>query len=238
MNAFKKIFESTTFPILINSFNRPTYLKLMVEEFNKINYLPIVLDNNSTNKELLEYYEKNNKKKFILIRFDKDYGNNIIYSNELYYNLPDYFAYTDCDLKLNHNLPKNFIEILCKLTDEFSTFKAGFALQIHNIKLKNIVNKKIKRTIKDWEKNYWTKPLKHNELEIYSAKIDTTFAVYNKKNDNLPGAKSSVNSIRVAGNFTAVHLPWIVDDPMPKSEEKFYLNSDKLKVGGWHNDEN
>ena len=231
MSELKKMFESVKFPILINSFNRPTYLKLLIDQLNILNIMPIVIDNCSNNKELLEYYDKNNKKKFLLIRFDKDYGHNVIFSNELYINLPNYFAYTDCDIQLNKNLPKNFIEVLCELTNHYVSFKAGCALEIENVKLKNFINRKTGYAIKDWEKNFWTKPLKHEKYEIYSAAIDTTFAIYNKKNDNFCGGKSKTNSIRVAGDFTAIHLPWVEDDPMPKTELEFYLNNDKLKIG-------
>ena len=85
------------------------------------------------------------------------------------------------------------------------------------------------------ETHFWTKPLKHESLEVYAAAIDTTFAVYNKRNDNYCGGKGKENSVRVAGNFTAIHYPWIEKDPMPKSEEDFYLENGNLKIINWHN---
>jgi len=230
----KDLLNSVKFPILINSFNRPTYLKLLVDQFNALDITPIILDNCSNSLELLEYYKAHTNKKFLLIKFDKNYNHNVIFSNEIYLNLPNYFAYTDCDIKLNLNLPKNFLEILCNLTKHFTSFKAGFALEINNIKLKNKLNFN-EFTIKKWENIFWTKPLKHESLEVYAAAIDTTFAVYNKRNDKYCGGKGKENSVRVAGNFTAIHYPWIEKDPMPKSEEDFYLENGNLKIINWHN---
>jgi len=48
----KKLFEKVNFPVVINSYNRPTYLKLIIEQFNKLDINPIILDNNSSNKNL------------------------------------------------------------------------------------------------------------------------------------------------------------------------------------------
>ena len=77
------------------------------------------------------------------------------------------------------------------------------------------------------------KKLYHSSLEVYSAAIDTTFAVYNKSNDNLCGNKKKFNSIRVAGNFTSIHLPWMINDPMPDGELNEYLINDKNKLSTW-----
>ena len=48
----KDLLNSVKFPILINSFNRPTYLKLLVDQFNSLDITPIILDNCSNNLEL------------------------------------------------------------------------------------------------------------------------------------------------------------------------------------------
>ena len=67
-------------------------------------------------------------------------------------------------------------------------------------------------SIKDWESVFWTKRVEDDEYELYEAGIDTTFALVNKK---YPGGKS----IRVAGNFTARHIPWYVKNPFYTKEE-------------------
>lgn len=74
----KDLFNSVKFPILINSFNRPTYLKLLVDQFNALDITPIILDNCSNNLELLEYYKAYTNKKFLLIKFLKIFQPEII----------------------------------------------------------------------------------------------------------------------------------------------------------------
>lgn len=228
-NLFKKLFSFVEFPILINSFNRPTYLQFLVEQFNRLGIKPIIIDNNSSNNDFIKFYENYVDKKFFLIKLNQNFGHNVIFLDEIYNNLPNYFAYTDCDLKLNENLPKNFINILCSLTDEFGCFKAGFALDINKLNLKNQKNK-FGDTILDWEKQFWLKKVIHPTYEIYSSVIDTTFAVYNKNNDRNCGKKTKFNAIRVANEFTAIHYPWVIDDPMPEDELKEYLLHDKKKL--------
>ena len=228
----KKLFKKVNFPVIINSYNRPTYLKLIVEQFNKLDIKPIILDNNSSNKNLLSYYENSSGKNFFLIKLNQNFGHDVIFLNEIYSNLPNYFAYTDCDIKLNHKLPNNFLQILSELTNEYICFKAGFALDINIDNLKNLKNK-FGNEIYSWEKQFWSKKLYHSYLEVYSAAIDTTFAVYNKSNDNICGNKKKFNSIRVAGNFTSIHLPWMINDPMPDGELNEYLINDKNKLSTW-----
>jgi len=228
----KKLFEKVNFPVVINSYNRPTYLKLIIEQFNKLDIKPIILDNNSSNKNLLSYFENYAEKNFFLIKLNQNYGHNVIFLDEIYSNLPNYFAYTDCDIKLNPKLPKNFIQILSELTNEYLCFKAGFALDINLESHKNLKNK-FGNEIYSWEKQFWSKKLNHSSLEVYSAAIDTTFAVYNKSNDKLCGNKKKFNSIRVAGDFTSFHLPWMINDPMPDEELNEYLINDKNKLSTW-----
>jgi len=81
--------------------------------------------------------------------------------------------------------------------------------------------------------NFGKKKLIHSTHEIYASVVDTTFAVYNKKHERKCGAKSKFNAIRVANEFTAIHYPWMVDDPMPEEELKEYLVHDKEKVSTW-----
>jgi hypothetical protein len=228
----KRLIESINFPVFINSFNRPTYLKSIIQQFNKYLIKPIIIDNNSSNPEVIDYLNKFNNEKFFLIRFNQNLGHNVIFIKDIYDHLPNYFAYTDCDIKLNDNLPKNFLKELSDLTNIFRSYKAGFALDINSANLKSLKNK-FGNNIKEWESHFWAKQLKHHELEIFSAAIDTTFAVYNRQNENLCGGKKKHNAIRVAGKYTAIHLPWMKYDPMPDSELKFYMENDSKNISTW-----
>ena len=53
----------------------------------------------------------------------------------------------------------------------------------------------------------WQKKINDDAYELYHADVETTFALINNKyykGNNYEG-------IRIAGNFTAKHLPWYVD---------------------------
>jgi FkbM family methyltransferase len=132
---------------------------------------------------------------------DKNYGHLVLFRDEIFNTVPQYFALTDPDLEYPESLPYNFIETLANLTDEFNVAKAGLALKIPDLidSYPDIYYERM--TIRDWEKQFWNKSIEHPNLEIYSAPIDTTFAVYNK----------SINNqlcLRVAGIYMAKHLPW------------------------------
>ena len=63
------------------------------------------------------------------------------------------------------------------------------------------------KNIKQWESQFWVKKIQDNDYILYDASIDTTFTLINwnhYNNDHLDG-------IRIAGNFTAKHLPWYKD---------------------------
>ena len=229
----KQLINSVKFPVFINSFNRPTYLKLIVQQFNQYKIKPIIIDNNSTNPEVINYFNEFNNEKFLLIRFDQNLGHNVIFVNDIYNHLPKYFAYTDCDIKLNQYLPDNFLDELSNLTNVFKSYKAGFALDISSGDLKNLKSK-FGHNIIEWESHFWAKPLKHQKLEIFSAAIDTTFAVYNRQNENLCGGKKKHNAIRVGGKYTAIHLPWMKYDPISEEELKFYKDNDVNKLSTWN----
>jgi len=229
----KKLIESINFPVFINSFNRPTYLKLIIQQFNNYKIKPIIIDNNSTNPDIINYFNEFNNEKFFLIRFDQNLGHNVIFVKDIYDHLPKYFAYTDCDIKLNDNLPENFLDELSILTNVFKSYKAGFALDINSDGLKNLKSK-FGYNIIEWEAHFWAKPLKHKDLEVYSAAIDTTFAVYNRYNENLCGGKKKHNAIRVGGKYTAIHLPWMKYDPISAEELKFYQDNDSNKLSTWN----
>ena len=59
---------------------------------------------------------------------------------------------------------------------------------------------------------------------IYKTKIDTTFALYNKKYMK----KDKLDALSLGDEFTCKHLPWEKNYNLPKEENDEYLNS-KLK---------
>ena len=66
-------------------------------------------------------------------------------------------------------------------------------------------------------------PIENNPI-VYKTKIDTTFALYNKKYIK----KNKLDALSLGGEFTCKHLPWEKNYNLPKKENIEYLNS-KLK---------
>ena len=233
-NRLRKIINGTEIPILICSYNRLYYLRRLIRLFNALSIKPIILDNNSTNVNLIKFY-KNNKQKFFLIKIYKNFGHNIIYEKFIYNNLPQIFGYTDPDISLNYKLKKNFLIILKNLTEKYKIQKAGFAINISSIKkikirigYRNNNNEIISKYIdlKSCEKNYWKVIMQKNPT-VYKAKIDTTFAVYNKKYIN---KKDKYEAIRVADEFTCKHLPWEKNNKEPITELYYYKNNKRRDI--------
>ena len=79
-------------------------------------------------------------------------------------------------------------------------------------------------TIKEWEEQFWRMKLYHEKLEVYQAPLDTTFAVYRKSNL----LEDFFDGVRVAGDFSAIHLPWYPKrDLLSKEQKEVYLKDNK-----------
>lgn len=209
-------------PIVIICYNNHIYventvtqiLKINKEYFNQI----LIVDNSSTCIDTINYLKKSQCR--------------IIYNNEndgpwveptrnahIYNILPDKFILTDPDLEFNENLPNNFIEILSQLSDKFECNKIGFALDISDFdKMYNFIYHNNK-TIYDWEKQFWDHRINFPDYEVYWAQIDTTFNLVNKL--------YPYYNVRIAGNFTAKHLPWYINNNLFNLHEMylFYTNA-------------
>ena len=131
---------------------------------------------------------------------NKNYGSDV--TSKLKHTLPIVFILSDCDLQLNPRMPKNISEILLNISNKYNAFKVGVALNIADkdqfLDCKNYTDGK---SIYEWEKKYWNKRINDTNYELYNALIDTTFTLVNY---NYEGGMH----IRVAGDFTAKHLPW------------------------------
>jgi hypothetical protein len=223
------------FPLLIiPTFNNPTYLNLMLTQLGKMrwgNYL--VIDSGSSYPVMLKMLEGiPTNKKLIL---ESNLGPRYFSENRKFFlSLPDIFCVSDPDLAFNKNLPDNFVDTLIEISIRFKIGKIGFALDIaEELEIKNqeyILEGSI-QTIRQYEKKYWMKPVRNSlDLEIYDAPIDTTFALYNKQ--FFKPEKSFTKAYRIAGAYTAIHLPWLNPDPRPTSEADFYNSLNKS--GAFH----
>lgn len=236
VDQVRKIIPNITdIPVIVVSYNNGVYVHNMCKQLNKLNIKPVVIDNNSNDKKTLATLNGLSERGNAFIAYSSyNFGHGVGFIEPVYKLLPDIFAYTDPDLQLNDNLPKNFLDILAMLTDRYSTFKAGFALSLdinkplkktkfHSIHYKPIFFEK-NLSIREFESKYWKFKLDDDEFEIYTAPIDTTFAVYRK--ENYTG--DFHHAIRVANNFSAIHLPWFDDiDILDSNDKTSYLKNNK-----------
>jgi FkbM family methyltransferase len=217
-------------PILIPVFNSVTYLKSMVSQLRRYGFEEIIaIDNASTFPPLREYLSQSPD--LSVIRLEENKGpHNLFLDPKNLLSLPDHFCITDPDLELNPSLPDDFIYELMSLTEKHGVGKAGLALDISDWSKMRHEKFRIGAAdyqIWEWEAQFWKNPVGFTSTgdEVYSAAVDTTFAVYNKKffdpADHLKG-------VRVGGRYTCRHLPWYKDRIVPSGEEAFYRASQKF----------
>lgn len=226
-------------PIIVACYNNYKYVDNTINQIKKINpeyekYITI-MDNNSDCEFTINYLQNSN----IPIIWNK--YNNGPWINEgtnectnectnkgtnkgIYNLLPDKFILTDPDLEFNKNIPTNFLEILSTLSDKYKCCKIGFALDISDYDKMFNGTYFYNLTIKDWELRHWNEKIVDDIYELYNADIDTTFCLINKLH------KKSDIKIRVAGNFTAKHIPWYIKNNIYNEYENYILNKNATGI--------
>lgn len=231
----KKVYKggsTSEIPIFIICWNQYTYVKSMVEQLQKLNLDTkiFIIDNKSTYEPLVKYLANINGKNGVEILYQpENYGHTVYERPDIYERGGDMYIVTDPDLTLNPNMPKNFREIMAKISETHKANKVGVALDItNNIDVSKKLDGKPGTTFATNEAKYWTDSINDPKYKLYRAPIDSTFALINKKYRMLG---SMENSIRIGGDFTAVHRPWTINyekDLLP-GEIDFYLNNKNNK---------
>ena len=219
--------QSIQIPVFIISWNQYTYVKSMVEQLLKYPNMKIyIIDNASTYKPLLDYLKQIDGKNNLKVLYQpENYGYKVYERPEIYELGGDMYVVTDPDLKLNPKMPKNFLEIMSGLSEQYKTNKIGLALDIKNdLDLTKKLDGRNGETFATNEAPYWKDRVNDAKYELYRAPIDTTFSLINKKYRMLGNIH---NSIRIAGDFTAVHRPWTISNKteVPPEEMEYYLKS-------------
>ena len=213
-------------PIIIISFNNYKYVQNTISQLEKINPSIlkdiIIMDNNSSDPNTINYL---NATKYKVVRNTENKGPWIENYKDFYDSLPNKFIITDPDLEFNNNLPKNFIQILLKLSDKFKCQKIGFALDIKDFNQMYNTTYYNNQTIYDWEKQFWSNKIDDLNYELYNAEIDTTFCLINKNASN-----RSSKRIRIAGNFTAKHIPWYKKNSFYNEYEKYIYGTNSYST--------
>ena len=228
-------------PVMIICYNNGVYVENLVRQLNGFDITPVVIDNRSSDQKTLTTLAQLAAEKQAYIAYsEKNFGHFVGLLDPIYQQLPNHFAYTDPDLDLNKNLPKDFLQKLINLTNEYQVYKAGFALDLLDDEPVIVASQRISHTkpfdyqndfsVRQFEAQFWRLPIQHDTLEIYYARIDSTFAVYNKQQYR----GDFYDAVRVAGDYSAIHLPWFPRlDIMNEDQKLAYLNSDRKKDTTW-----
>jgi len=208
-------------PIIINNFNRLTYLKALIEALESRGYYNIfIIDNASSYPQLLDYY-KNCKYKIYYL--SENLGHLALWESNLFqYFKKDYYVYTDPDVVPVLECPSDFMRHFVGCLKKFKfARKVGFSLRIDNIP----DHYKFKNEVIKWEGQYYN--LEIND-HLYRAPIDTTFALYRPRVKG--GSNSYVPMYRTKFPYQAEHLPWYVDSNNLTEEEIFYISNSKTST--------
>ena len=212
-------------PVYVVAFNQATYVKDIVGQLRKYTKHIIIVDNASTYGPLLAFYETlANDPVVQVIRRDRNDGHKVV-TTKLYDELPDVFAITDPDLSFPDTMPIDALEIMRDVGVSHNAAKVGVALDIsESLNFDNLKLDGTDYTIRGWERRWWDHPIPHTTLSLFDADIDTTLAVYNKK-------INTGRVIRIAGDYTTIHRPWLKDNGMSRDEQNYYV--DQKRCGAW-----
>lgn len=215
-------------PVLVPCFNNQTHCHNMLSQLSRLGFVNIILlDNSSTDPEMRSFLHTVDGEQATVIFQDQNLGpRHCVQNPDSLEFLPNYFCVTDPDLQFNQNLPADWLAQLIALTERYKIGKAGFALDLSEPELMqdydiNIHGRKFK--IWEWEAQYYQNQITTiaDTDPVYDAKIDTTFAVYNRKWLR-PHGEDFYKALRVAGNYTCKHLPWYKQSMVPDAELQNY----------------
>ena len=148
----------TSIPLIIPTFNNPTYLKRFVDQLQRFPKLQIMIyDNNSTYTPMLQLLNEL-ENSYTIIRNSENRGPEFVYQDQnLLKTLPPQFLLSDPDLDLNPELPIDFFETFFALTEFYKIGKAGSALSIpDNFKThQKLVRHDVTTTAIEYENQYW-----------------------------------------------------------------------------------
>ena len=202
-------------PIVIICFNNHKYVENTVRQITAKNpsYVQniLIMDNASTEPNTRAYLDATPLK---VVRNQVNQGPwlNHSYNAEVFKMLPERYILTDADLELNKAMPENFIDHMVDVMNYTGAWIVGVALKRDDCDL--LYRGK---SVFENEQPCWDVRIPHPTYELYNAGVDTTFALRNHSGSHM--------SVRIAGDFTARHLPWYKEDDVMTIAEKYTLYS-------------
>lgn len=208
--------EYHSIPIIINNFNRLTFLTRLISSLESRGYHNIyIIDNQSTYPPLLEYYKTCPYKVF---RLEENLGYRAIWKCYIY-NLfkRSFYVYTDSDIEIDEHCPEDFMKVFMDALKKYpKCMKVGFGLRIDDLPEHYKDREKVIRH----ESQFWEKPV---DGLFYDAQIDTTFALYRPFCYGHSDGRHFM--LRSGAPYLAKHSPWYVDSGNLSAEEAYYIDS-------------
>ena len=214
-------------PVVVVARNNPTMIRLLVQQLRDcFDARVIVLDDASDFPPMLEYLSSlASDERVSVVRAESAGGPHSWFRSPLHpalLALPRFFAYTDADLRLGSDLPRNFLCVLAHLSQRLNVPKVGLALDLSDAeRMWPQADFYGAHSVWGWENNFWGASVEvpgwpgFGAQRVFRAAVDTTFAVYDKallscSNDEYPSQPcfTAKNAVRVAGSFSAKHRPW------------------------------
>jgi hypothetical protein len=131
-----------------------------------------------------------------------------------------YYATTDSDLDLSR-IPRDALTLFASMLEEHPELvKVGCALSLADLPDTPAAIRAFRSEADYWANDVtsWHRPI---GAPIYAAPIDTTFAVYRL---DPPWDGAYAPAWRVAGHYTARHLPWHHTDDDRPADYRWYLD--------------
>jgi len=203
---------NSNLPLVIPVHNNLNYLKPFLEASLKNGFEQIfILDNKSTDQDLLQYF-KTLSDSIKVLHLKENFGPRYpLHSLTMQEKLPKKFFLSDPDLEYNSNLPKYFKQELIDISEKYKVGKVGFALDIFSEQIDNSIELKTESKIVnliEYERKHWSREVGKTSdgAPLFLAYIDTTFCLVNLEYFD---AKNELAGIRMGGDYTATHLPWL-----------------------------
>jgi hypothetical protein len=198
-------------------------IQLRLAEFRNI----IIIDQNSQFPPLLEFLRDGAKERlFTLFTLDENVGPRWFFTSELYSSMPELFFYSDPDLGWPSGIADDLVGRFIRISEEYKTGKVGSALTLpdEDLAVTMTVDGE-KMSVRTWEERFWKAEV---EPGVYSAPVDTTFHLVNKKYFT---PKNFISGIRISGiGYECKHLPWYADERASAPEFDRYKSASKWSV--------
>ena len=204
-------FDSRTTPIVLVSRDRPASLGKLVGWLERSGCENIhIVDMDSASPDLIAYLDASPHQ---VHRLSDNLGPHSLWPSGLIASIAagGPFVLSDPDVLPVEECPADALDVFAEALARYPTLvKAGFGLRIDDIPddYEHAVD------VRAWESQFWRRRIRGN---LYSARIDTTFALYRSD------ARFSIGpAARTGYPYVARHLPWYERAGQLSDEETYY----------------